>query len=941
MIFSAELRTRAGYAIFISGIILLLITAGCGGAEVSGIIPANLKCEYRARPLGIDAESPRLSWIIGSPERGAVQTAYRILVSSAPEKLSSGDGDLWDSGKVLSGDTIHIGYGGKTLEPGARCHWKVCVWDADDNMSGWSADSWWEMGLLSNADWDGGWIGADSPIPWRDEGFYEDIPAPIFRKELDVKGGIKRARLYISGLGYYEAYINGEKVGDHVLDPGWTQYGKRVFYVTYDITDMLADGSNAFGVMLGNGWYNPLPIRLFGRWNLRQILTIGQPKLLAQVNVEYEDGSSARFATDTSWKVTGGPILRNNVYLGEKYDSRLEQPGWDTVEFDDNGWDNAISVPAPPGTLQSQYIPPIRVTKILKTVAVTEPAPDVYIFDMGQNFAGVARLRVTAPSGTNVRIRYGEMLNDDGSLDFRSTAACQIKKGGIKGGPGAPETAWQEDNYICKGGGEEVFASKFGFNAFRYVEVTGYPGKPDMSAIEGLRMNSDLAKVSTFESSNDLFNRIQEMVEWTFLSNVFSVESDCPGREKFGYGGDIVTASEAYMYNYDMSNFYAKVARDFGDDAHPSGGLTECAPNIGINEQGMIPDTGSTGWTLAHPFVIEKMYRFYGNTALIEEQYDTAHRLVDFLHGHRPDHIIEKCISDHVSVDPKPIALTATAFYYNHVTAFVEMAKILGRDDDAAVYGKLAEDIKAAFIAEFLAPGTGKFDSATQAAQIFALYYDLVPEQEFDDAVEVLMSEIYDKHDGHVSTGIFSTKMLFDVTRLLDRCDTAYTVVNQTTYPGYGHMLEQGCTTLWENWPGRRGASFNHPMFGSVSEWFHRSLGGINPAPDAVGFDSIIIKPQIAGGLEWVNCSYNSVRGEIVSNWKLEGDTLTMNVTIPGNTSAKIFVTTGNAGNADNVTESGVLAGNADGVAFERMENGYAVFAAGSGTYSFTSVVHK
>ncbi|MFC1539388.1 family 78 glycoside hydrolase catalytic domain, partial [Candidatus Latescibacterota bacterium] len=909
---------------------------GCGGKNVSDIIPAELKCEYREIPLGIDAEHPRLSWVVTSQKRGAVQTAYRILVSSTPEKLSTDEADLWDSGKILSGDNIHIPYGGEKLESGRRCCWKVCVWDRDDRMSDWSGASWWEIGLLDSADWEGDWIGDGKLVPEKDEDFYLDNPAPIFRKEMDISGGIKRARLYICGLGYYEAYINGEKVGDHVLDPGWTHYGKRIFYVTYDITDMLENGTNTFGVMLGNGWYNPLPIRLFGSVNLRNILTIGQPKLIAQVNIEYENGFQEHFASDTSWKVSGGPIVRNNVYLGEKYDARLEQSGWNDNGFDDSGWKNAVAVPAPPGNLQSQYLPPIRVTKILKAVALTEPEPNVYIFDMGQNFAGVARLRVQCSAGTNIRIRYGEVLNDDGTLDFRSTAACQIKKGGLKGGPGAPETAWQEDNYICKGGGQEVFASRFGFNAFRYVEVTGYPGKPGLSAIEGLRMNSDLTQVGSFECSNELFNRIQKMVEWTFLSNVFSIESDCPGREKFGYGGDIVTASEAFMYNFDMSNFYTKVVRDFQDAAHPSGGMTECAPDIGINQQGLIRQTGPVGWTLAHPFVIEKMYRFYGNKELIEEQYDTVKRLVDFIHRERPGHIVEKCISDHVSLDPRPIALTATAFYYNHVTAFVEMAKILGKDDDAAEYGKLATEIKDAFIAEFLETGTGKFDSATQAAQIFALYYNLIPDEEFDAAVEILMNEIYDKHDGHVSTGIFSTKMLFDVTRVLDRGETAFTVVDQKAFPGYGYMLEEGGTTLWETWPGNRNASYNHPMFGSVSEWFHRSLGGINPAPDAIGFNNIIIKPQIVGDLEWVNCSYNSIRGKIVSNWEIDGDTLSMEVTIPGNTSAKVYVP---AEKAEDVTESGVSAGSAETVMYEGMENGLAVFSVGSGEFSFKSKI--
>uniref|UniRef100_UPI0035948BAE family 78 glycoside hydrolase catalytic domain n=1 Tax=Aquiflexum sp. TaxID=1872584 RepID=UPI0035948BAE len=514
--------------------------------------PKGLKVNYHTNPLGVDNPTPWFSWEVGDLQRGAVQSAYRLLVSSSIEKLDKQEGDIWDSKKVNGNQTIQIIYKGKSLKPMTRYFWKVQTWNGNDVASEYSPTAWFETGIFSKSDWKATWISDGKLPPSRDEAFYDKIPAPLFRKSFNVDKEVKNARLYVSGLGYYEAYLNGEKVGDHYLDPGWTQYGKEVYYAVYDVTHQVKKGQNAIGAMVGNGWYNPLPMKLFGRWNLREILTIGQPKILAQLEIEYSDGSKETIATDQSWKTSEGPVVKNNVYLGEWYDARLETDGWDKVGFNDNKWKNASNTPAPAGALRWQYIPPIRHTKSVYPIKINTSKPDTYVIDMGQNFAGVIRFKVSAPLGTEIRFRYAELIYDDGTLDFRTSAATQIKEGGINGGPGAPATAWQEDRYITKGEGVEVFEPKFTFHGFRYVEVTGLKTPPSLSDIEGIRLNADLPSNASFQCSNQLFNRVQEVTEWTMLSNVFSIQSDCPAREKFGYGGDIVTAGETYLYNYDM-----------------------------------------------------------------------------------------------------------------------------------------------------------------------------------------------------------------------------------------------------------------------------------------------------------------------------------------------------------------------------------------------------
>jgi alpha-L-rhamnosidase len=925
-------------------LVATVLLSCAGNPDHDQPLPAgSLRVEYRNNPLGIDETSPGFSWEIPNHRRGIRQQACQLLVAPSAEALKTGDKLIWDSGQISTHENIHQRYAGPALASGTRYYWTVRYRCDRGLWSDYADPGWFETGILHPEEWSAQWIGDGRPVPERDEDFYLETPNPLLRKAFVLRDSVAEARLYISGLGYFESWLNGVSTGRDVLHPEWVQYAVRVPYSVYDVTNLLKSGENVIAVMLGNGWYNPLPLGLFRRINLRRFLTIGRPKLLAELRVRYRDGSHDLIVSDAGWKAGDGPLLQNNVYLGEIYDARREQTGWKETGFDDSSWQQAIVETAPGGALRAQQCPPNRITRVLKPLQVTEPEPGIFVYDLGQNFAGWIRLRMrNGKPGQRVHMRFGELVDENGRVNGMTTVAGQIKEiWNLSGGPGAPKTAFQDDVYVMKGEEEEFFRHTFTFRAFRYVEIGGLTAQPQLDDLEGLRINSDLEKTGEFECSDPMLNRLQEVVEWTFLSNVFSVQSDCPGREKFGYGGDIVTSGEAFMYNFDMADFYRKTARDFQADARPNGGLTECAPHIGIESQGFGEGTGPVGWQLAHPFLLRKHYEFYGDLEMVAEQYSTLRNMAEFLHTQAEGNLIQHCIGDHVPVDPNPVDLAAAAFYYHILKLTEECAALLGYEEEAKMYQARADDIGTAFRARYLQTGTGALGAQpSQITQVFGLYYDLLPEAERERALDLLVQFIEDQHNGHLSTGIFSTKMLWDVLRRSDRNDLAYQIVTQRDFPGYGYMLENGATTLWENWDlARNQNSKNHPMFGSVSEWFYRSLLGINAAPGAAGFDRLIIMPLPPPGLTWARGSYRSVRGTVRSQWQLRDGRFFMEIELPGNTEALVYVPLSDP-ESEEITESGRSlfragrpAKSGTGIVFSHLEGRRAVFRAGAGLY--------
>jgi alpha-L-rhamnosidase len=909
-------------AYFLSLFTLLLLSF----ASAAPLNIQRLTCEYSENPLGIDAVHPRLGWTFSIVGRNQIQSAYEIEVSNQPDTKSPA---LWSTGKVSSNENTNIEYTGPALHSFSRYYWRVRAFDQNNSPSEWSSYAWFETAMLQQEDWKAKWIGDGSRQFVRDEDFYKDDPMPLFRKTVIVGKKVKQARLYLSGLGYYEAYLNENKIGDHVLDPGWTNYRKQVLYTTYDITSQIRNGTNVVGIMLGNGWYNPLPLRLFTRFNLRDVLQTGRPCVKAEIHLTYDDGTSETINTDETWSVAPGPIVRNNVYLGEQYDARLEIRDWLKVTSEKKNWHAAVGVDGPSGRLSAQQQPPIRVTKIIKPIRISEITPGVFLADMGQNFAGVARIHVKGKAGTKIKLRYGEALHPDGTLNFLTTTAGQIKElWHANGGPGAPATAWQEDNYVLKGEGTEEWAPRFTFHGFRYVEISGWPGTPSLASIEGLRMNTDLEASGEFSCSNDLFNQIHKAANWTFLSNVFSVQSDCPAREKLGYGADMVVTANALMYNFGMQNFYAKAVKDFANDQLDDGAITETAPFVGIADQGYGGKSAPLGWQLGFPYLQDQLYEFYGDKKIIEDNYPAVQRQIEFLKSHAIQGLYHWDIGDHETIDPKAEAFSASSFYYHHVALAAKFAGLLGRKQDSVRYSTLATQIKRDIVAKFYIPATGRFDNATQSAQVFSLWYDFTPDKE--KTLNVLDQE-FKRHNDHISSGIFGTKMMFDVLRQNDRSELAYRVANQKDYPGWGFMMAQGATTLWETWKYPDNApSQNHPMFGSIDEWFYRALLGINSMEP--GFRKIQIKPQPVGDLLWAKGSYESVKGKITSDWKRDGNQFTLHVVIPPNTRAEIWIP---CKADDAIRESGqpITANGPEGI--PGYKNGYFILTVGSGTYTF------
>ena len=868
----------------------LLLGASVAAEPVGGgaMVAKNLRCEGGVNPLGVGELRPRLSWNLsgGKDSESMYQSAYRVIVATSPALLAKGNGDLWDSGKVSSEEHIGIEYLGKPLSSRLGCYWKVQVWDGGQRTS-WSDSAYWEMGLIQAQDWVGKWINDGKTSPEKEVDMYGEDPAPLFRKEFKVGSGVRRARLYISGLGYYEASLNAKKIGDEVLAPGWTKFDKRVGYRVFDVTSQLGQGTHCLGVILGNGWYNPLPLKLFGSFNLRKALAIGRPRFVAKVVIEYQNGKSETISTDESWKVGESPRLKNNIYLGEVVDARKEVAGWNLVGFDDRTWRKPGVAVETIGRVQTPSEPPVRVTAEWNAVKVTEPEPHVYVYDCGENFAGWVDLELDLPAGKEIHLRYGELLSKDGKLNPMTSVAGQVKgfRGGTQesvGGPGAPKIAWQQDTYITKGG-KQVFQSKFSFHAFRFVEVRGLSQPLPIKSVRAKRLNSDVETVGKFECSNPMLNQIQQMCIRTFKSNIFSVQSDCPHRERLGYGGDIAATSEAFMANFDMSGFYAKAVRDWSDSALEGGMFTDTAPFMGIQYCGLI-------WAMAHPLLVDQLYQYYGDSRIGVEEYSAARKWLKLVETKYPDGIVSDGLSDHESLNDTPSPQLVTPMYFFTAKLMSKLAHRQGLKEDEAHCDGLAGTIQTAYLSRFVDSASGKVGPGTQSSQSIALYSGILPDELGDKAFAYMVADI-EAQKGHLTTGILGTKYMLDILSQRDQTDLAYRIVTQPDFPGWGWMMKNGATTLWEHWAFSDNTfSHNHPMFGSVSQWMLQRLGGIRPAGDAYGFDKVIVEPMTPTGLDWVKSSYQSVRGKIVSNWIRSGSQLTFEVEVPANMQVEFVI---------------------------------------------------
>jgi alpha-L-rhamnosidase len=872
---------------------LLALTAGWADSSLRAaegpLAPVNLRCEYLKNPVGIDVRQPRFAWVLSHTERAQVQSAYQVLVASSPEALIENKGDVWDSGKTVSDDSTQVVYNGKPLETDHSYWWKVRYWDKDGNASDYSQPASFDVGLLSADDWKGQWIGGANQ--WRQEFSLAEAP--------------RRARAYICGLGYYELRINGAKIGTNYLDPGWTTFDKRDLYVTYDVTPNLHRGANAVGVMLGQGWFK-------------------SRALLLQLDIELASGKHVSVTSGPTWKGKDGPIVSDGVWDGEVYDARLETPGWDLPGFIDAGWKLAEIVKAPGGVLSAEMMPPIQDVDSMVPVALTNPRPGVYVYDMGQNFSGWVNLHVAGPAGTQVQLRFAELLYDNGMINRENIRGAKAR-----------------DIYILRGDGEEDYHPRFTYHGFRYVEVTGYPGTPSLDSLRGHVVHTAVKTTGSFVASKPLLNQIHKIIGWSDLTNLQSVPTDCDQRdERLGWMGDAQTSAEGLMLNFDMAAFYTNFLRDMRDVQDGDGTITDTVPHRAARRP------ADPAWGTAFPLIAWYVYQQTGDRRILEENYEGLKKYVEFLHSRAPDNVLRfSYYGDWVALEKTPGSEVSDFYYYYDALLLSRMAAVLGNSADAATYGERAAQIKDAFNKEFLDEKTGNYTTGSQTANALPLFLDMVPRDRRGMVAGNLTNDILYGHDTHVTTGFIGLRYLMPTLTQLGHSDLAYDLAVQTTFPSWGYMVANGATTLWELWQNKVGPSMNshdHHMMGSVDAWFYEALGGINVDPDQPGYRHIRIEPQVVRDLASVSATVGTVRGNVTSSWTHEPGAVTLQVDVPVNSTATVSLPkdhemtrfTVYEGNST-VWEDGRFVGGTPGVTAGKFEGNRVAFEVGSGHYAF------
>ncbi len=915
---------------------LCFIVVKTTDAQSSSVAVKDLRTEYLHDPDGIDMAHPRFSWIIGSAQRGVSQRGYEILVATELSDLSPGKADMWDSQQVTSDKSVNVVYNGKKLESDKTYYWTIRVKDPNNQWSDWSRAAIFHTGLLNKSDWQGEWIGAPDTT----------ISSPLLRKEFNLGKKVKSAHVFISGLGYYELYLDGEKVGNHKLDPGTSDFNKRALYVAYDVTNYLNKGDNAIGVWLGNGYFRmnrKRPFRYYG----------DRPQLMLQMNITYTDGSTVHVVSNTSWKVSASPIVANSVYDGEIYDARREKKGWDTPGYNDQSWSNAVDLKAPKTRkLSAQLMPPIRVEKRMYPIKMNQPVKNTYVFDFGQNFTGWPVLRVNGGEGERVVMKTAEVSRKD---------MVQMQGGNTTSivdtiDNREDRSAKARDIYILSGKpGTEVYSPRFTYQGFRYVQVQGYPGKPNLTSVTADFVHTDVTKVGSFKCSNPLFNRIHHNVLWGQRSDLMSMPTDCPQRdERMGWMADADLSAEEAMHNFDMAAFYTNWINEIQDEQNTNGSVPDIVPDHKWLSGTHI---GTPSWQVAYPLLVWYMHKYYGDNRIIEEHYNSLKKWMDYMKSISHDYIITRGRGDWVPPErggtpgDHSIALTSTGYYYISANLMAHMAGILGRKSDSLKYAELAQHIKEAFNNRFWNKSKGDYNTGSQTSDVFPLYAGLVPKIHQQQVLNQIIENINLKHNGHLWVGILGVKALIEALPEYDKTNVLYKITDQRTYPGWGYMIAKGSTTLWERWGGYRYFnagmnSLNHIMFGSIDEFFYKDIAGIRSL--APGFKKILIKPYVSKKMTYAEGSVKTIHGRVTSDWKKAGNSFILKVVIPANCNAVIDVPKTDLKPPYRLTESNKVIwenqnemGKDDGVTNVTDAGKYLEVAAGSGTYKFILSGHS
>jgi alpha-L-rhamnosidase len=917
--------------------VLLVLTAAPTEVRAGigqGLQPFDLTTEHTSSPLDIDIPQPRLAWKLAALSRGAVQTAYRIQVASSTALLAAHRADEWETGKVASANQNGIPYAGLALQSNSTYFWRVQVWDKYDQPSAWSPPAQFETGLLRPQDWTAQWIGRSLPSQ---AVLGQQPPAPLLRTVFTLSKEVVRARLRLVGLGYYEAYMNGARVGDHVLDPAQTQYDKTALYVTHDVSVYLRRGANAIGVILGRGAFSVLKASA----TTPDTPGASEPRLLAQLDIQYIDGSTARVISDGRWRMADSPII-DDLRAGEHYDARAEQPGWTMPDFDDSMWEPAPVHPAPLQQLRAQALEPVTIVDTLQPTAVTSPKPGLWIYDFGTQTAGWERITVQGQAGLKVTLKLGERLNADGTVFM----VPSVMFGG------------HSDTYILKGNGElETWEPRFTRHAFRYIEVSSTPVPPLFFRVEA-RVNHNLVPSrGEFGSSNILLNKMHTAMRTALLNNFWGIPTDSPWRDRHGWTADNYLYFDAASLNFGVQRFYKQWLRAFQDAQAEDGSLPIVVPS------GLLP--ASTGiandpaWAGTYILIVWKLYLYYGDTSVLSDNYAAMKRYLDkveatitptgyiwtglsFGDWASPGSCLPSafCSAPEYGWDPASgidtlrAPLLATAYVYHEARALAAIARVLRNTRDATRYDALADNVGRAFNARFFDPVTQVYHTEIdvgyrQTSNLLPLALGLVPPDQRKAVLDKLIADIH-AHDDHLNTGTSGTKLILPVLTENGYGDLAYTITTQTTYPSWGYWFTQGNGNLYEMWEiDHPIGTQSHPFLGSYDDWFYQHLAGIKPA--APGYAKLRIKPFVPAGLNHVHAQIDTVRGKVASSWVRSPDGLALRVEIPPNTSAEVAIP------ASSAASVGVIPSRAEQLKFLRYQDGYAVFAVGSGSYVFWS----
>ena len=906
--------------------IILLLSAAISPAQIA---VQNLLCEGLQNPEGIDVVQPRLSWQIENTQRGVLQTAYQIIVSSTAEKLAANNGDLWNAGKINSDASINLTYNGAKMQSRTECFWKVKVWTSKGE-SEWSSPAHWSMGLLYYLDWKGRWMGLDRAFPWDNETAIARLSARYFRKEFTAPTAIKKAKLYIIGLGMYEAYINGQRIGNQVLAPVPTDYTKGVKYNVFDVTAQLQQGTNAIGVTLGNGRFYAM------RQNYKpyKIKTFGYPKLLMQLEVEYADGKTDIIESDDTWKATAdGPIRTNNEYDGEEYDATKELTGWNKPVYNDSKWLKAELVQEPGGAYEAQMTPNMKVMEVIKPIAIKKLDAKRYVLDMGQNMAGWLKLKATGKKGDTLTFRFAETLEKNGEL-YRANL----------------RDARSTDKYIFKGNGTEEWHPAFVYHGFRYVEISGFNGLPTLQNFEGQVVYDDMPTAGQFQTSDSTINGIYKNAYWGIRSNYKGMPVDCPQRnERQPWLGDRSAGAYGESFIFNNHLLYAKWLNDIEQAQKADGSIPDVAPAFwryyGDN----------VTWPGTYLNVADMLYTQFADAVAIQKHYPSMKRWMNYMYDrYMKDGLMTKDKYGDWCVPPEALnlihsrdssrntdgVLLATATYYHCLTLMQKFAPIAGQQDDIKDWSVIAGQIKQNFQKHFLNTSNFQYSNNTVTANILPISYGITTPDEMDKVFANVVNKVVNENGGHISTGVIGTQWLMRTLTTCGRPDLAYQLASNTTYPSWGYMLKNGATTIWELWNGNTADpamnSGNHVMLlGDLIIWYYENLAGIKSSETQIGFKQIIMKPSFVKQLSFVNASYESPYGEIKSHWQQSEKSFHWDITIPPNTTALIYLP---AKNKNEVLEGTTSADKKDGIHFMQMEDNKAVFEIGSGNYSFSIV---